>query len=143
MLRAATMKAIAQELGKDEAAVRYDDRGTEISFGAWEGMTLLEVSQRSPQELDEYETDPFAFTPKYGESYQQASVRVADFLSNLTMDTVLVTHAGIIRVLFSLLSKADSREATRLVIPQDQILMVQGTDCRWIWIRVSSDLECR
>lgn len=140
LLRAAnTMQVIAQALGKDKAAVRYDERITEISFGSWEGMTLEDISHQSPEELHGYETDPFAFTPKGGESYQQASVRVADFLSSLTTDSIIVTHAGIIRVIFSLLSKATGRSATRLRIPQDQVLIVQGTDCRWI--RASSNLE--
>ncbi|MNG38992.1 hypothetical protein D3C77_524450 [compost metagenome] len=52
---------------------------------------------------------------------------------------MMTFHAGIIRVIFSLLSKVDSRTATKLIIPQDRVLIVQGTDCRWI--RASSDLE--
>ncbi|MBI6942835.1 histidine phosphatase family protein [Pseudomonas putida] len=142
MLRAAnTMKAIAQALGQHEDAIRYDQRVTEISFGAWEGMTLQEVSQRMPEAFDAYETDPFAFIPMGGESYQQASVRVADFLRSVSEDTVLVTHAGVIRVLLSLMAKVEHRAATQLVIPQDQILMVQGSDYRWM--RASKDLEGR
>ena len=59
----------------------------------------------------------------------------------LLTDTVLVTHAGVIRVVFSLLLKVDSQTAIKLVIPQDQVLIVQGADFRWI--RTSIDLEGR
>lgn len=77
----------------------YDYRLMERHFGHWQGRAWADFQ---PQEFDPWLHDTWGFAPPGGENALQLAERVLDFLSVLPQKkTILVTHAGIIRLLQS------------------------------------------
>ncbi|GLV56746.1 alpha-ribazole phosphatase [Dictyobacter sp. S3.2.2.5] len=78
----------------------------ELSFGAWEGLTYAEVSERYPDQLGFF-TQPVQFSPPGGETFAALQQRVQKALAQLVRDSLrlpsgelaLVSHAGPLRVL--------------------------------------------
>lgn len=75
----------------------FDARLQEMDFGAWEGRQWDEIPRR---ELDAWAADVADYAPPGGESPRQLQQRVLAFVATLQVaEAVLVTHAGVIRVL--------------------------------------------
>ena len=81
-------------------APRTDSRLQEMDFGAWE-MRPWHLIQR--EALDGWATDPLGYRPPDGESVGQLQQRVHSFIAETrregTERAVLVTHAGVIKVI--------------------------------------------
>ena len=102
-----TAAAAADALGLD---VRTEPGFAECAFGAWEGLTFAEVSERWPAELASWLGDP-SVAPPGGESLEQVSsrVRVArdELITRYAGRTVLVvSHVTPIKVLVHLALEA-------------------------------------
>jgi broad specificity phosphatase PhoE/ribonuclease HI len=85
------------------APVRVDDDLRETDFGAWEGLTFAEVSQRWPEEMREWLASSDA-APPGGESFADVDTRVmaalARLLARYPATTVLVvSHVTPIKTL--------------------------------------------
>ena len=113
-----TMELMRAALGLERTAYRIDPRLAEISFGAWEGLTLAEVRAREPASLAARERDKWRFVPPGGESYQELAVRMQTFHASLDGDTVVVAHGGTARALMVVLGIA--RPDTAPAKPIDQ-----------------------
>jgi len=70
------------------APVEADEGFRETDFGAWDGLTFAEVSERWPAEMAAWLADP-AVAPPGGESFADVSTRV-----NLALRRVLAGHQG-------------------------------------------------
>lgn len=76
-----------------------DGRLAEMDFGEWEGRTWQDIG---PAALDAWAADVAAFTPPGGESALMLQARVLGFVAELEAEeAVLVTHAGVMRVLLA------------------------------------------
>lgn len=76
-----------------------DARLAEIDFGRWEGKTWQEIGAAP---LDLWAADVAGFVPPGGESAAALQARALAFVAELTVpEAVLVTHAGVIRVLLA------------------------------------------
>lgn len=76
---------------------RIDPRLAEIDFGDWEGKTWREIGAAP---LDLWAADVAGFAPPGGESARALQARALAFVADLPADdAVLVTHAGVMRVL--------------------------------------------
>jgi alpha-ribazole phosphatase len=77
-----------------------DPRLQEMDFGAWE-MRPWDSIQRAA--LDGWAADPLGYAPPEGESVHQLQQRVQDFVGGVQRAglprAVLVTHAGVMKVL--------------------------------------------
>lgn len=74
----------------------------EIHFGDWENTPWQSIERSL---IDDWAKTPLAFTFPNGESTDAFAQRVrqaARALANIQADTVLVTHAGVIRLLLAL-----------------------------------------
>lgn len=84
--------------------VNIDQRLLEINFGQWEGQLFDDIE---PDRL-KYWADNFVnIAPPGGESFTQLRERVNDFWQDLITNpheqVAIISHAGVIRALFSLL----------------------------------------
>ncbi len=84
----------------DEPALR------ELSHGRWEGLTHVEVEERWPEELAEYEARPYLVRRGGGDSYQDLEKRLWPALERLAAAhrgerIVCVSHGGPIRLALS------------------------------------------
>jgi broad specificity phosphatase PhoE len=99
----ATAQIIAARLGP--VACQVDDRLIELGFGAWEGRTQTEIKERWPALLRAWKRAPQSIRFPGGESLEEASRRLEDFLGRPPWSgvadhrcVIVVTHTGPIRM---------------------------------------------
>jgi alpha-ribazole phosphatase len=74
-----------------------DERLIEMNFGLWEGRPWEAIPRH---ELDAWAADIAGYAPPGGESPCELQRRALDFVAGLDVpEAVVVTHAGVIRVL--------------------------------------------
>src|ERR1041385_8644239 len=94
--------------------VQTCDGFREISHGHWEGMRRREVEEKFPEEMAEWEKDPYTFAPSGGESGLAVTARALPALIALVRQhpgesIVIVSHKATIRLLLSSLLGFDPR----------------------------------
>lgn len=94
--------------------VQTSDGFREISHGHWEGMKRREVEEKFPQEMAEWEKDPYTFAPAGGESGLAVTARALPALIDLVREhpgenILIVSHKATIRLLLSSLLGFDPR----------------------------------
>lgn len=91
-----TMELLRAEAALDPLDYRADRRIMEIDFGDDTGKTIREIAERKTGGFGEANWD---YVRMNGESVGMAYERVVRFLDTLARDSVLVTHAGVIRLI--------------------------------------------
>jgi len=86
----------------------------EISHGHWEGKTRIEVEGQFADEYTAWESDPFTFAPKDGESGISVLARALPVIREIVVthkdqNIVVVSHKATIRLLLSSLLGFDTR----------------------------------
>jgi len=78
-----------------------DRRLNEINLGAWDGQPFEHIKTNHPDLFEQRGRDIYGFCPPAGESFKDLFQRVSLFFSELALSshTLLVTHAGVIRVM--------------------------------------------
>jgi probable phosphoglycerate mutase len=94
--------------------VQTRDGFREISHGHWEGMKRREVEEKFPQEMAEWEKDPYTFAPAGGESGLAVTARALPALIDVVREhpgenILIVSHKATIRLLLSSLLGFDPR----------------------------------
>jgi broad specificity phosphatase PhoE len=110
-----TARAIASIHGLE---IIPEPRLREIDFGAWEGLTSVEVRARFPESAERRASDADGSGPEGGESASQVRTRVRAVLDELRLRPareriVVVAHGGTLRVLFSLLDSDSAGDLAR------------------------------
>lgn len=128
-----TMERIRTGMGLPKGDYLLDDRLMEVHFGDWQGFTLREIGLVHPELLEARHRDKWNFIPPGAdaENYDMLARRFAGWLETVQVPTVCVTHGGVIRSLFHLVTGMDGEEASRLSVPQDQILRFQNGQLDW------------
>ena len=85
----------------------YDARLRELDFGDWERQPWEAIDRMA---LDAWAADPLHFIPPGGEAVAQMRLRVRDFLDGLRGDVILVTHAGVMKLICAALLVLDEEE---------------------------------
>lgn len=87
-------RVLAQAL---QAQPTLDARLAEMNFGDWEGRPWAAIPRA---QLEAWAADVAGYAPPGGESPRALQARALDFVAGLTVpEAVVVTHAGVIRVL--------------------------------------------
>jgi broad specificity phosphatase PhoE len=121
-----TMEIVRRRLSLDPQAYETDDRLMEISYGAWEGLTLPEVEAHEPGVLERRDREKWDFAPPGGESYRDVGKRVAAWYASVKHDTVVVAHGGVARVLMANFHILPEEEATHAEIAQGVVYVFSG-----------------
>ncbi len=112
-------RALAEEL---HAKSSIDARLAEMSFGAWEGRAWGDIPRA---EIDAWAADVAHYAPPGGESPIILQQRALDFVAELTVpEAVIVTHAGVIRVLLAYWQHLPPERWTELVFPYGSLTTV-------------------
>ncbi|MBH3430716.1 alpha-ribazole phosphatase family protein [Pseudomonas alkylphenolica] len=121
--------AFARQLGEQTGqAVQLAPGLKELHFGEWEGRSAAELMLTHEQQLGQFWSDPYAFTPPGGEAVIDFSKRVLHAITDLHREhagkhLLVVTHGGVMRLL---LARARG-------LPREQLLQVEvghGALCR-------------
>ena len=127
-----TMELLRATLDLDPRTYDVDDRLIEISFGAWEGLTLSEIQARNPNALAERERDKWGFRPPGGASYRDVTKRVGDWYATVTRDTVVAAHGGVARGLIAHFNILPHEEAAHADIAHGVVyVFADGTMARY------------
>ncbi len=126
-----TMELLRGAMGLPIAGFATDHRLKELSYGRCEGSTW---SQLPPVDIHGVERaqDPFNWRPDGGESYSDAMLRIADWLSGISRDAIVVTHGGITRALRGLAGGIPHQKVPTLKVPQDRVLVLRDGTMRWM-----------
>ena len=94
----------------------------EFDFGDWDGLTPDEAAARAPDMFARFQTDPSGLTPPQGEPFDDFRRRVLCAFSAVTAPLttghqLIVTHAGVMRVLLSHLLQVDWQTTSRIALP--------------------------
>jgi probable phosphoglycerate mutase len=86
----------------------------EINHGRWEQMTRVDVDREFPDEVREWDRDPYTFAPKGGESGLAVTARALPALVDIVRahpgcHILVVSHKATIRLLLSSLLGFDPR----------------------------------
>ena len=113
-------RALAEEL---HAQPSIDARLAEMNFGAWEGRAWDDIPRA---EIDAWAADVAHYAPPGGESPITLQQRALDFVAELTVpEAVIVTHAGVIRVLLAHWQDLPPERWTELVFPYGSLTTVE------------------
>ncbi len=128
-----TMERIRTGMGLPKGAYLLDDRLMEVHFGDWQGFTLAEISMVHPEMLEARHRDKWNFIPPGAdaENYDVLARRFAGWLETVKVPTVCVTHGGVVRSLVHLIEGLEREKASRLAVPQDQVLRLEGGKLDW------------
>ena len=123
-----TMERVRIAMGLPPDGYRTDARLVEVHFGDWQGFTFAELEAIEPGCTAARSRDKWNFVPpgEGAESYEMLMERVRPWFEALDRPTVCVTHGGVIRAIFRMLTDTPSRQAARLEIFQDRVLRLRG-----------------
>lgn len=99
----------------------YEERIQEISLGAWEGQTMVDVEARWPGLVEDYTGTAWWFRAPGGESYDQCKGRVEGWLTELTGPVIAVSHGITGRLIRGAVLGLPPQEALLLPSPQDVV----------------------
>lgn len=116
-----TLELVVDNLPAETIACRFDDRLKEFTFGDWEGQVLSDLKRTVPDAYRARRADKWHFQPPNGESYQMLRDRVSPWLDSTSGNLIVVTHGGVIRVLWHLLEDRPKDQVTEEEVRQDQI----------------------
>jgi broad specificity phosphatase PhoE len=115
----------------------------DCNYGAWQGLTLAEVTARHPEAVSSWLRDPAA-APHGGESLRDLSGRIGRWLEgeNATNRTILVvTHAAIIRAAIVHAIEAAPQSFWRIDIAPLSMTRLSGAKGRWNLVSAGCNLE--
>ena len=135
LLRAASAPLVASPIGRarrtaeiihshlgSTTPIQFDDRLREISLGSWEGLDRAELTARVPGIFDGEGYYEWYFRTPDGETYEVFSARIAEWLSSVGEEPmIVVTHGVVTRVLRGLYAGLPRAAALRLPVPQDRV----------------------
>ncbi|PZQ86005.1 MAG: histidine phosphatase family protein [Ancylobacter novellus] len=122
---AQTMAILRAELGLPPDAFQRDARFMELAFGRWEGFSWKELRRRDPHALSARRADPWNYVPPGGESYAMLSERVMPAISDLSEDSVVVTHGGVVRAMLHALAGMPPEQAVELPVRQGAVYLIE------------------
>jgi alpha-ribazole phosphatase len=115
-------KKLAEKLSNN---IIFDDRLKELDFGDWELQNWDEINKK---ELDNWMSNFVKVPATNGESYLDLHARTTDFLLEIAKQknkkVVIITHAGVIRSLYSLIKKTSLETSFDLKLQYGQVLKI-------------------
>ncbi|WP_198243861.1 histidine phosphatase family protein [methane-oxidizing endosymbiont of Gigantopelta aegis] len=116
-------RLFAEHLSQEQQIpLQIEDNLREIHFGDWEGKSSEEINQLSPQLLQQFYQNPMEYHPPAAEPLLDFQQRVTQswhsLLNNYSgQHILLITHAGVIRLLFSMIFKLPYPQCFQFEIP--------------------------
>lgn len=101
----------------------FDHRLKELNFGAWEMLAWNDIPR---SEIDAWATAPATYKPGGIESAVDVAQRVIDWLNQIRLlnipEVIVVTHAGIIRMLLAWRCGMTAEELAHMVCKENRSL---------------------
>lgn len=121
-----TARIIRSELGRSQQPIETDARLREISFGAWEGLTIPDIKSRYGGAWERRLGNKWTYAPPGGESYATVARRVGSWLCEAHGPMLVVTHGVVDRIMRGLYGGMSIHEICELPEPQNVIFQLKG-----------------
>lgn len=96
----------------------------ELNFGDWELKLWDEIPK---EQLDPWMEDYVRKSPTNGESYQELYDRVVHFYRSIELEnTIVVTHAGVIRSMLAHITKTSLKNSFDFKIPYGAVIRINA-----------------
>lgn len=112
--------SLAQAL---DVNAKQDARLIEMNFGDWQGQQWDLIDRLA---LDAWVKDVTKFRAPNGENFIDVITRLSDFLHQLKVPHILVTHAGVIRAAYCLLGAVPIEQAAAIEIPYATPIIIRA-----------------
>lgn len=99
----------------------------EINMGDWDGRSFEEIKQSMPKEFEKRGQHMAKFRARGGESFQDLEARVMPFFNHLGKNkghTLVVTHAGVIRVIMSRIMGFHLKDLFKIRVHYGQVFVL-------------------
>lgn len=108
----------------------------EINFGEWEAKTFAEVSHLDPDTSRKYWSTPGDIAPRGGESWNQTSERVANYVDRMNREyagrnIIAVAHFAVILTQLQRASKIPAKSALSFKIDNLSVTRLEFLDPAW------------
>lgn len=115
-------KKLAEKLSN---TIIFDNRLKELNFGDWELQNWNDINKK---ELDYWMSDFLKVAPTNGESYLDLHTRTTNFLLEIAKQKhkkiAIITHAGVIRSLYSFINKTSLETSFDLKLKYGQVVEI-------------------
>lgn len=116
-------KKLAEKLADK---IIFDDRLKELDFGDWELQNWNDINKK---ELDIWMNDFVKVAATNGESYLDLHARTTSFLLEIAKQQhkkiVIITHAGVMRSLYSFINKTSLETSFDLKLQYGQVVKIK------------------
>jgi broad specificity phosphatase PhoE len=129
-----TMEIVRRELSLDAKSYATDARLMEYCLGDWEGALYDDITAQFPELVTEQRRDQwnFRYPGERGESFAVLSARVFDCLGEITRETVITAHGGVMRCIRRHYDRLSAEETFKLDVPQDKVLRIENGVLSWL-----------
>jgi broad specificity phosphatase PhoE len=131
-----TAAIIAGVIGYQRSRIETDARLMELNLGCWEGLTLAEIEERTPNlDLAAPHSEIFFKCPD-GETYEAFMGRITDWMADVRQrdDLIVVAHGLVGRLIRGLYAGLSRHESLVLPVPQDALFHLRkGVVERFDW----------
>lgn len=108
----------------------------ELNFGDWEAKTFSDVAAADPDLARAYWSDPGDISPPNGESWNQTSERVADFVAATShvykgRNIIAVAHFGVILTQLQRAARMKAKSALSYKIDNLSVTRLEFLDPAW------------
>ncbi len=121
-----TTEIILQACKLQPDQYRIDNTLKELSFGLFEGLTSPEAKEKYYTQRQQRRKDRWSIAPPEGESFASRVDGLRQFLSQLEVHSVIISHSGIMRIIHHLLNKVPPGEAVSLDISNEGVSLWDG-----------------
>lgn len=126
----AMAEAVAE---RSHLTVRVDAAWREINMGEWDGRTIAELHEESPQLVAELFDNPAAFAYPQGESFADFAARVQRAINQLLAThqsgaVALITHGGVCRAIIGHALGIPMKNWLRLAQPYGCLNLIEWYD---------------
>ena len=111
--------------------VKIKEQLSEINLGEWENREFDHIKRRDPARFDARGRHPETVAPPGGESFQDVHDRAMPFFKRLSKSNhraLVITHAGVIRVLICRLTHTGLDRVFRIPLSYGELLILKK-DC--------------
>ncbi len=128
-----TMEILREAMGLPRVGYGTDKRLMEIHFGDWQGAKWDTLGGSWADAVSDRMTNPWTSVPpgEGAESNAMLSARVLEWYSEVSHDTVVVVHGGVMRALRAHIQGLDAHAMIKLDVPQDKVLRIDGAALSW------------
>ena len=127
---------IAERLGKKKDDITILAALREIALGRWEGMNNLKVKEVYYQERQSRKRDRWRFKPEGGESLAERADEVRAALASLPPHTIVVSHAGILRIARHVLAGEPVEQAAAATVSHEGLMHYDGEKLHWLFTTI-------